>query len=274
VFPDPTNPWSEEFPEVININNIQDHAMNENFISAKIGDVNGSATPNVTSVEERNVNGLFALTTDDVNVKAGNEYSVSFTAADLAKVQGYQFTLTFDQAALSLKDIVYGEATAENFGMSFLNEGIITTSWNGEAADNAVLFTLIFNANTEAVLSDLIGVSSRYTVAEAYNTTNGTMDVAINFTGVVATAGFEVYQNTPNPFNGETKIGYNLPEDSNVTITIQDVTGKTLQVVTENGVKGYNAVTVDGKTLGATGVLYYTVSTDEFTATKKMILVK
>ncbi|MCB0652147.1 MAG: T9SS type A sorting domain-containing protein [Saprospiraceae bacterium] len=273
VFPDPSNPWAEEFPEVINIDGLSGDDLNNNFISAKIGDVNGSATPNVTSVEERNVNGLFALTTEDVTVKAGNQYSVSFTAADLAKIQGYQFTLTFDNAALSLSDIEYGVATEENFGMSFLNEGIITTSWNGEAADNAVLFTLIFTANTEAQLSDLIGVSSRYTVAEAYDN-NGTLDVAINFTnGVVATAGFEVYQNTPNPFNGVTKIGYSLPQDANVTITIQDVTGKTLRVVNANGVKGYNAYDFNAENL-ATGVLYYTVSTDDFTATKKMILVK
>jgi hypothetical protein len=156
--------------------------------------------------------------------------------------------------------------------MTYLNEGIITTSWNGEAADNSVLFTLVFTANTEAQLSDLIGVSSRITVAEAYDN-NGTLDVAINFNGEVAAAGFEVYQNTPNPFRGETVIGYNLPEDADVQITIQDVTGKTLQVINQTAAKGYNAYNLSAENLG-TGVLYYTVSTDEFTATKKMILVK
>jgi hypothetical protein len=273
VFPDASNPWAEDFPEVINIDGLAGDELNENFISTKIGDVNGSATPNVTSVEERNVNGLFAIATDDVTVKSGNQYSVSFTAADLAKIEGYQFTLTFDKAALSLTDIEYGVATEENFGLTYLNEGIITTSWNGEAADNSVLFTLVFTANTEAQLSDLIGVSSRITVAEAYDN-NGTLDVAINFNnGEVAAAGFEVYQNTPNPFRGETIIGYNLPEDADVQITIQDVTGKTLQVINQTSAKGYNAYTLSAENLG-TGVLYYTVSTNEFTATKKMILVK
>lgn len=100
------------------------------------------------------------------------------------------------------------------------------------------------------------------------------LDVTISFTNDATAAVFEVYQNTPNPFNGETKIGYNLPEDATVTITIQDVTGKTLKVMNQNGFKGYNNVMLDAKTLGASGVLYYTVATDKYTATKKMIVVK
>jgi hypothetical protein len=42
VFPDPTNPWFQEFPESRNINNLSGDMMNEDFIAAKIGDVNGT----------------------------------------------------------------------------------------------------------------------------------------------------------------------------------------------------------------------------------------
>jgi hypothetical protein len=42
-FPVPTNPWFEQFPEVININDISGTLIHQNFTAIKLGDVNGSA---------------------------------------------------------------------------------------------------------------------------------------------------------------------------------------------------------------------------------------
>ena len=43
---------------------------------------------------------------------------------------------------------------------------------------------------------------------------------------LVAAAGYELYQNTPNPFKGETVIGYNLPEAAQVTRSEERRVGK------------------------------------------------
>ncbi len=286
VFPDATNPWYEEFPESRNINNLSEDMMSEDFIAAKIGDVNGSATPNATVIEERNVNGLFTLQTEDLRLEAGEQYTVNFTAADLDKIQGYQFTMNFDRTALSFAGMEYGVAQAENFGLTYADEGMITSSWNlpgGQTGaangqtlkGDEILFSVVFTAQLEADLSEVISIGSRITRAEAYNVSNELLDVAMSFnTGADVADVFEVYQNTPNPFAAETNIGYNLPEDAAVTITIQDVTGRTIQVMHRDGMKGYNIVTLDAETLGATGTMYYTVATDKYVATKKMILVK
>ncbi|KAA3631574.1 MAG: T9SS C-terminal target domain-containing protein, partial [Bacteroidetes bacterium] len=279
VFPDATNPWYEEFPESRNINNLSEDMMSEDFIAAKIGDVNGSATPNVTVIEERNVNGLFTLQTEDLRLEAGEQYTVHFTAADLDEIQGYQFTMNFDRTALSFAGMEYGVAQAENFGLTYVEEGMITSSWNAANGQtlkgDEILFSLVFTAQLEANLSEVISIGSRITIAEAYNVTNELLDVAMSFNTEASVAGaFEVYQNTPNPFAAETNIGYNLPEDAAVTITIQDITGRTIQVMHQDGMKGYNVVTLDAKTLGAAGTMYYTVATDKYVATKKMILVK
>ena len=211
----------------------------------------------------------------DEAVRSGNEYTVSFTSSDLAKVQGYQLTLNFDAAALNLTDVEYGVATEENFGMRFVEEGVITMSWNGEASAEEVLFSLVFQATADAQLSELLSVSSRYTQAEAYNTSGEVMEVALNFnSGVVAGGQFELYQNQPNPFKGETLIGFNLPQAADVTIKIHDVNGRTLKLIRDGFAKGYNAITVNSAELPAVGVLYYTVETADFTATKKMIIVE
>ncbi|MCR9103031.1 MAG: T9SS type A sorting domain-containing protein, partial [bacterium] len=100
-------------------------------------------------------------------------------------------------------------------------------------------------------------------------------DVAIEFSnGTVAGAGFELYQNQPNPFKGETVIGFNLPEAAQATITISDVTGKVLKLYRHDGSKGYNHITVKSSELAATGVVSYTVETGDYTATKKMVIIK
>lgn len=52
VFPDPTNPFAAPFPEKIRENDILTDARNKNFVAIKIGDVNGSATPNKSNPNE------------------------------------------------------------------------------------------------------------------------------------------------------------------------------------------------------------------------------
>jgi hypothetical protein len=275
VFPNASNPWFEEFPEVVNINNLPATGISDaDFVAVKIGDVNLDAQTNsFTSVEERNIVGAFALQVADEALKAGNEYTVTF-AAGTADVDGYQGTLMFDNAALELVDIISGVATEENFGLTRVSEGAIATSWNGNVEAGQPLFSLVFRAKAEGQLSELLSVSNRVVKSEAYNRSGEYMDVAIQFsTGTVVSAGFELYQNTPNPFKGETMIGFNLPADAQATLTISDVTGKVIKLVRVDGVKGYNQVVVNSNGL-PTGVLAYTVETADFTATKKMVIVK
>ncbi len=45
-FPDPTNPWLTDFPEIIDINGTDLETIEQNYIGIKIGDANGSAVPN------------------------------------------------------------------------------------------------------------------------------------------------------------------------------------------------------------------------------------
>ena len=269
-FPDNANPWLEQFPEVININNMEDSMLDGDFVAVKMGDVNGSATPGRLATDTRNLVGTFNIAVENAELVTGNEYKVPFTAADLANVEGYQFTLNLGEA-LSLVDVEYGAATEEHFG--FINDRTITTSWNGEATDK-VLFTLVVRANADAALSSVLNVSSRYTTAEAYNKAGDLLDVALTFAGAeAATADFALYQNTPNPFKGETVIGFNLPEAGEATITISDITGRTLKLVRGDFAKGYNEVRISTNELpAAVGVLSYKLTSAELTATKQMII--
>jgi hypothetical protein len=271
-FPNASNPWAETFPEVKNFNNLAGTA-NADFIAIKIGDVNGTASANSASgAEARGAVNTLELNTNDQALKAGNEYTVTFSAADMAKIQGYQFAMNFDRSSVELVDMAYGVAKAENFGV-FAAQGLITASWNG-AANNNELFSLVLRAKKNVELSSVLSLNARTLNSEAYGD-NETLNVALKFNSAKASAAnFELLQNAPNPFNNETVIGFNLPEAVKATLKIQDVTGRTLKVIKGDFAKGYNQVVLKGNELNATGVLYYTLDAANFTATKKMVIVE
>ena len=120
---------------------------------------------------------------------------------------------------------------------------------------------------------NLVTINSDITTAEAYNTAGELMDVNINFTTVAAT-GFELNQNTPNPFSGATVIGFNLPAAGIATLTIMDVQGKVLKSIKGDYVKGANQIILNANDLNATGVLYYQLESADNVATKKMIILE
>ena len=163
--------------------------------------------------------------------------------------------------------------TEGNFGRL---SNAITTSWNGAKAANLssddVVFSITLTANANVKLSDVLSISSEYTTAEAYNAA-GVLNVALNF-NTQASAEFALYQNQPNPFTANTVIGFNLPQAGTATLSIYDVAGKVLRVVEGEYSKGYNEVTVERSDLRGAGVLYYTLATQNESATKKMIIIE
>ncbi len=263
------------FPEVVSINEIDQRVLNANFIAIKIGDLNGNAVANSLIGEQRDMAGVFKLEVKDRELVAGNEYRIDFEVKEL-NVQGYQFTL--NHGGLELVDIEYNLAKAEHFG--FIEEGVLTTSWNRSGEDgrnfenSSHLFTLVVRANQNGRLSDLLSVNSRYTRAEAYDSNDKLLDVALNFGEDERNLqdSFHLYQNQPNPFADETIIGFDLPEAMQASITVHDVNGKALKLIRGDYVRGLNQIRLSSEELPASGVLYYTLETDQFTATRKMII--
>jgi hypothetical protein len=81
-------------------------------------------------------------------------------------------------------------------------------------------------------------------------------------------------QNYPNPFNPSTKIEFALPKAGYVTIVVYDVKVSEVTKIAEgNFSKGTHQAVFDAGKLSS-GVYFYTLKTESFTATKKMLLVK
>lgn len=90
-------------------------------------------------------------------------------------------------------------------------------------------------------------------------------------------AKYDLSQNYPNPFNPVTKINFEIPVDSKVTLKIFDISGREVAtLVNELRPAGYYTVSFDANNF-ASGIYFYRVTTGDnaqFTMTKKMMLVK
>jgi hypothetical protein len=90
---------------------------------------------------------------------------------------------------------------------------------------------------------------------------------------------FSLAQNYPNPFNPTTKIVYELPKTSRVSLTIYNLLGqKVRSLLTEiiQAAGRYTAVwdgTDDSGRLVSAGVYFYQLKASDFTKVKKMLLV-
>ncbi len=89
----------------------------------------------------------------------------------------------------------------------------------------------------------------------------------------------KLYQNYPNPFNPNTTISYSIISDIFVDIKIFDINGKLVRtLLSKEHSKGHHNINWDGTNnrgqLVSAGIYLYTLNSDKFMHTKKMILVK
>ena len=85
---------------------------------------------------------------------------------------------------------------------------------------------------------------------------------------------FSLFQNYPNPFNPTTTISYQLPVNSDVELSIYNISGQMLNTLVLNGqVAGNYKYEWDGSGMPA-GEYFYKISTGGFVQIKKMILLK
>lgn len=270
TFRNPAAPFGEDFREVVNITNMPTNAQ-ANFTALLVGDVSASMDNALLGTTLRS-NKTFTVHTEDVNMKAGEQYNVTFSAENV-NFRALQGTFNFEQGAVELVG-VKGEMKGMSAGNFAMYPTAITTAWNG-SADRAETFTITLRARKDARLSEVLTLGSNITYAEAYDQNGDAMDVQLNFKGgKVSKAGFELYQNQPNPANGETRIGFNLPADGAAKLTVYDAAGRVLMVRNGQFAKGYNEMMVTKSELSATGVMYYRLDSNGNTATKKMIIIE
>ena len=85
---------------------------------------------------------------------------------------------------------------------------------------------------------------------------------------------FKLYQNFPNPFNPVTKIKFDVPRTSHVTLKIYDILGREVAVLVNENLKPGSYERLWNAGMFASGVYFSEITADGFRSVKKMMLVK
>jgi hypothetical protein len=90
---------------------------------------------------------------------------------------------------------------------------------------------------------------------------------------------FQLHQNYPNPFNPSTKIGYTVPVLSFITLKVFSELGEEVAcLINEEKSAGYYEVEFNYLSAGvnylSSGTYFYTLTSKNFSYTRKMILLK
>jgi len=287
----PENPFGESLPEEMMIYDMNSDRLGIDFVGFKVGDVTGDAQ----YINGANPRSATPLNTTEIalqnqTLEGGKEYEIDFRAKDFAEVLGYQFTLNFDSHVLELLDVIPGTVqgiSEDNFNIENSAQGSIATNFvhqgNALLEDDAILFTLKFKAYAKYQLSEILSISSDLLNAEGY-TQEGDEIVTTqpklvfsesnNNTITIVEDNFKLYQNRPNPFNNQTIIGFDLPQNAAITFQVYDLSGKQLQVIKGEYIKGYNEIRLDAYKLPTSGIFYYRLDTPFGSATRKMVLLE
>lgn len=172
--------------------------------------------------------------------------------------------------------------TGYSYG-STSNYDFATIKYN---TDGTQLWVARFNGeyNTSDVATSISMDNSGFIYVSGYNKTNDIIDQVTTIkysqtSGIVNTSSevpskYLLSQNYPNPFNPSTKINFALPLKSFVSLTVFDLAGKEVgNLVNENLSPGTYQADFNAANL-TSGIYFYKLQTENFTETKKMILVK
>jgi hypothetical protein len=139
------------------------------------------------------------------------------------------------------------------------------TSPNGGNYTDISIFSSVFES----------GITAGWAVKD-----NGTVSKYYNFFSNVKKLGTEIpenfylFQNYPNPFNPTTKIKFQIPKLSDVQLKIYDPLGREVaMLVNEKLAPGVYEVKWDG-TNYPSGIYFYKLTTQNFSETKKLVLLK
>ncbi len=280
VFEDVENPFP--FEEKVSAMGLDYDMTETDFIAVKVGDVNNTASYNAFSgdnIESRNES--FYFNTSNVNFEKGQDLSLGLASEDFASIDGFQFTLNYDASKLNFIDVRSESLQFNDANVALIDEvnGLVTISWNSNqsiSTDDEIL-RLFFSAKAKGSISNSLNITSEITKSEIYQTVNGTINtekIALRFDGETNAEEFKLMQNTPNPFDNTTVIGFVLPENSVATLKVYDTTGRIVEMIQSEYSKGYNQIELGRNQLTQTGILYYQLETKTHTASKKMIVIK
>ena len=160
---------------------------------------------------------------------------------------------------------VTGYACGPSGGLKKTTNGGVTWLWQ----NSPVTVTLSGITCIDSVTGIAAGVDGTIV-----RTDNGGTYTGINQVGSTIPESYSLSQNYPNPFNPSTSITFDIPNASDVKLTLYNVLGSEVKVISKDYLaSGKYNVSIDASDLPS-GTYFYRLEAGSFTETKKMILIK
>jgi methionine-rich copper-binding protein CopC len=223
-------------------------------------------------------------------------------------VSAIDIPLTFSEG-VTLKDVTFENTRVENFDLKLSNIkneqhsvviGLIAQvgpeAKDALAAGDGPVANLVFEVTDPTVREIRLTENESlqgHDLVYIFNTRSNPGQLAFDeahpdFAGVtVALSGgtgsmptdFALDQNYPNPFNPTTEIGLALPVNTEVELSVFNVLGQKVTTLVQGEMTaGYHTVTWNGTSSDgspvASGIYFYRIVTDQFTTSKKMMMLK
>jgi hypothetical protein len=268
------------------VNEIADAVMFTNYFISGLSAF-GSHVEASTAASDVNADGL-ALSVADlvhlVRVIVGDALPYAKPSPDLpitidAQMQGDRMVVNYDAAVDAGAALLTFEINGD-IGEPALGQGAADMDLK-YGVDGSKLTVLVYNIGPNAIAAgknNLINIpvngSAELVNAELADFNAGNMNVTVRN----LPSSFELKQNYPNPFNPKTRITLTLPVASDWSIKVYNVAGQVVKDYSGNSEAGIVSVTWEGTDHNnrqvASGIYFYKATANNFSATKKMVLMK
>lgn len=195
--------------------------------------------------------------------------NIGFTASSRAVYKTTNFGISWDSVG-NIPAIVYSISfKSSNVGYAGTAYNILNTTnggldWNTQVSTGVVY--KIFSVNDSLVWTCGNG-------GMIWHTTNGGLSVIQNTSDKIP-ADFILFQNYPNPFNNQTRIRFHINRKSNYKLEVFSNLGTRVQQILNQNINPEEyEILYDASSLSS-GIYYYKLSDNNFTETKKLILIK
>jgi hypothetical protein len=189
------------------------------------------------------------------------EFTYPIPQNPAAQTQGHDILITWDEP--ELRDFTHYKVYRN---LSMIADNVTETSYiDVEMPNGAYSYNVraVYTGGYQSALSD-------DAVIEHIQTSTG---------GDLIPAITELEGNYPNPFNPSTKISFALSEPGNVTLEVYNIKGEKVKTLFEGELNAqYHSVEWNGKDANqkpvSSGIYFYKMKTANYSAMKKMILMK
>ncbi len=207
-FMDPTNPFAEDFPELLTVNGFSGDLGNQDFIGVKVADVsytvpNGSFAGTATNRSAKNL----SLSVTNQEFELGTTINVPIKAANLKTYSGFQFAVSFDPSILEFESLSSTNGlplSTNNISYQHISKGKLLVSWVAgveQPSNIDQLFELTFATKGNGSLKELITLDNQYLQSESYTQDLQVTDVTLSVEDakMAAMGTINIY---PNPSKG------------------------------------------------------------------------